>query len=240
MLRSKTQRLRIQDSGFRRVVGSMIDVPKVQLIHRALAEYYGPRVWRGRRDPLGELVMTILSQNTTDRNSGRAYSELRRRFPEWQAVIDAPTAEVYAAIQPAGLGNVKAPRIQRTLQAIKERTGTLSLDHLDALTLEEARAWLLSLDGVGPKTAACVLLFALGKPALPVDTHVHRVSQRLGLIGPRVSAEQAHVLLEAALPPEAVYAFHLNLIQHGRLVCHARQPDCARCPLTAQCAYFGA
>lgn len=216
----------------------MVDAPKVQLVHALLAEHYGPRVWRGRRDPLGELIMTILSQNTTDRNSGRAYSELRRRFPSWQAVIDAPTAEVYAAIQPAGLGNVKAPRIQRTLQAIQERTGTLSLEHLEALPMEEARAWLLSLDGVGPKTAACVLLFALGKPALPVDTHVHRVSQRLGLIGPRVAAEPAHALLEAALPAEAVYAFHLNLIQHGRLVCHARRPECARCPLTAQCDFY--
>jgi endonuclease-3 len=212
---------------------------KVHAVHAMLAEHYGPRVWRGRRDPLGELVMTILSQNTTDRNSGRAYTALRRRFPDWQAVIDAPTAEVYAAIQPAGLGNVKAPRIQHTLAAIQERTGTLSLDHLETMSLEEARAWLLSLDGVGPKTAACVLLFALGKPALPVDTHVHRVSLRLGLIAPRTSAERAHALLEAALPPDTVYAFHLNLIQHGRLVCHARRPACERCSLTEQCAYFG-
>ncbi len=217
-----------------------INAPKVEFVHTLLAEHYGPRVWRGRRDPLGELIMTILSQNTTDRNSGRAYSELRRRFPDWQAVIDAPTAEVYAAIQPAGLGNVKAPRIQRTLEAIQERTGALSLDQLDSMSMEDARAWLLSLSGVGPKTAACVLLFALGKPALPVDTHVHRVSLRLGLIAPQVSAEQAHALLEAALPPDAVYAFHLNLIQHGRLICHARRPECGRCPLTEHCDFYTA
>lgn len=214
-----------------------IDGAKTLLAHELLAAHYGPRPWRGRRDPLDELVMTILSQNTSDRNSGRAYRALRQRFSTWQAVIDAPTAEVYEAIRPAGLGNVKAPRIQQTLRSIQERTGALSLDFLDALTLEEARAWLLSLDGTGPKTAACVLLFALGKPALPVDTHVHRLSRRLGLIGHTVSAERAHALLEAALPPEALYAFHLNLIQHGRLICHARSPECGRCPAQSICDY---
>jgi endonuclease-3 len=218
----------------------LVDHNKVTQTHALLTAHYGERVWRGRRDPLGELIMTILSQNTTDRNSGRAYGELRRRFADWQAVVDAPTAEVYAAIQPAGLGNVKAPRIQRTLETIYARTGSYSLDHLEDLPLAEAREWLLSIDGVGPKTAACVLLFALGKPALPVDTHVHRVSQRVGLIGSQVNAERAHALLEAALPANAVYAFHINLIQHGRLICHARRPACERCPLTAVCSFFPA
>lgn len=216
----------------------LIDPDKTRIAHEQLAAHYGPRVWRGRRDPLDELIMTILSQNTSDRNSGRAYRELRRRFPSWRAVLDAPTAEVYEAIKAAGLGNIKAPRIQQALHSVEERTGALSLDHLDALPMEEARAWLLGLDGIGPKTAACVLMFALGKPALPVDTHVHRVSLRLGLIGPRVSAEKAHALLEASLPAEAVYAFHLNLIQHGRLICHARGPECGRCPVTRICDYY--
>jgi len=215
----------------------LVDVEKTLRAHALLATHYGPRAWRGRRDPLDELIMTILSQNTSDRNSGRAYTALRQRFPNWEELLDAPTSEVYAAIKPAGLGNIKAPRIQQTLRSIQERTGELSLDHLDALPLEQARAWLLALDGIGPKTAACVLMFALGRPALPVDTHVHRVSLRLGLIGPRVSAEKAHALLEAALPAEAVYPFHLNLIQHGRLICHARAPECGRCPVVEICVY---
>lgn len=215
----------------------LVDVEKTLRAHALLAAHYGPRAWRGRRDPLDELIMTILSQNTSDRNSGRAYTALRQRFPTWEELLDAPTSEVYEAIKPAGLGNIKAPRIQQTLRSIQERTGELSLDHLDALPLEQARAWLLALDGIGPKTAACVLMFALGRPALPVDTHVHRVSLRLGLIGPRVSAEKAHALLEAALPAEAVYPFHLNLIQHGRLICHARAPECGRCPVVEICVY---
>ncbi|NJN18247.1 MAG: endonuclease III [Oscillochloris sp.] len=216
----------------------MQDLPdRITQIHDRLAEHYGPRIWRGRRDPLDELIMTILSQNTSDRNSGRAFRALRRQYPDWQALIDAPTAEVYETIKSAGLGNIKAPRIQQTLRTIQERTGALSLDHLDAMTTATARDWLLSLDGVGPKTAACVLMFALGRPALPVDTHVHRVSKRLGLIGPKVGADAAHRLLEAAMPPEIVYAFHLNLIQHGRLICHARNPECRRCPLADVCAF---
>jgi endonuclease-3 len=216
----------------------LVDAAKTRQAHALLADHYGPRVWRGRRDPLDELVMTILSQNTSDRNSGRAYRALRQAFPSWPTVIDAPTTAVYEAIKPAGLGNIKAPRIQQTLRRIQERTGALSLDVLDAMPLDEARAWLLGLDGIGPKTAACVLMFALGRPALPVDTHVHRVSLRLGLIAPRVSAEKAHALLEAALPPEAVYAFHINLIQHGRLICHARNPACGRCPVAAICDFY--
>jgi endonuclease-3 len=218
----------------------LIDGEKTRLAHELLAAHYGQRVWRGREDPLDELILTILSQNTSDTNSGRAYRALRQRFPTWAAVLAAPTAAVYEAIRPAGLGNIKAPRIQQALHSIRERRGALSLDHLEGMPLDEARAWLLSLDGIGPKTAACVLMFALGMPALPVDTHVHRVSLRLGLIGARVGADMAHALLEAALPPEAVYSFHLNMIQHGRLVCHARRPACERCPLARICDYAAA
>ncbi len=215
-----------------------VDGAKARLVHARLLDSYGPRAWPGPGDPLDELVATILSQSTTDHNSAMAYAALRRRFPTWQEVVDAPVEEVYAAIRPAGLGNVKAPRIQQTLRRVQERVGRLSLEHLAAMPLAEARAWLTGLDGIGPKTAACVLMFALGMPALPVDTHVHRVSLRLGLIAPRVSAEQAHALLEAALPPEDVYAFHLNMIQHGRSVCHARGPACERCPLSELCAHY--
>lgn len=217
-----------------------VDAVKALLVHRRLAERYGPRVWPGRSDPLDELVLTILSQSTTDHNSGMAYAALRQRFATWEEVLDAPLEEVYAAIRPAGLGNIKAPRIQQTLRHVQERAGRLSLDHLEAMSLDEARAWLTGLDGIGPKTAACVLMFALGRPALPVDTHVHRVSLRLGLIGPRVSAEAAHALLESALPTEAVYPFHLNMIRHGRETCSARAPACERCPLADACDYYRA
>lgn len=215
-----------------------LDAEKTRAVAIRLAVLYGPRPFRSRRDPLDELVLTILSQNTTDRNSGRAFRSLRQRFGSWQQVRDAPTTEVYEAIKEAGLGNVKAPRIQLALQAIQEQRGELSLDFLDALPLAEARDWLLRLNGIGPKTAACVLLFALHKPALPVDTHVHRVSRRLGLVGPRVSADAAHPLLEQALSPDEVYAFHLNMIQHGRLVCHAQRPACERCALRDTCNYY--
>ena len=217
-----------------------VDGAKALVVHALLAERYGPRAWPGRGDPLDELVLTILSQSTTDHNSGMAYAALRARLPTWEEVLDAPVEEVYAAIRPAGLGNVKAPRIQQTLRRVQERAGRLSLDHLEAMPLDEARAWLTDLEGIGPKTAACVLLFALGRPALPVDTHVHRVSRRLGLIGPRVSAAAAHALLEGALPPEAVYAFHLNMIRHGRETCAARAPACGRCPLADLCDFSGA
>jgi len=214
------------------------DVEKTHAVYERLVAVYGPRTLRPGRDPLDELILTILSQNTSDRNSGRAYRMLRAKYPTWEQVLAAPLPELYEVIKPAGLGNIKAPRIQNTLDAILTRRGTLSLDFLDELSLEDAKAWLRSLDGIGPKTAACVLLFALGKPALPVDTHVHRVARRLGLIGPRVSADAAHALLEAVLPPEAIYPFHIDMIQHGRLVCHAQRPRCAECPLNDLCDFY--
>jgi endonuclease-3 len=215
-----------------------VDPARALDIHRRLDALYGPRPQPPGGDPLDELIGTILSQNTSDINSGRAYSRLRECFPTWRAVLEAPTNEVYAAIRQAGLGAIKAPRIQHTLAEILERRGEISLDFLHALPSAEARAWLLSIPGIGPKTAACVLLFALERPALPVDTHVHRLSRRLGLIGPRISAERAHDLLEAALPPEAVYAFHVNMIRHGRLVCHAQRPACEQCALREVCDYY--
>jgi endonuclease III len=215
-----------------------VNPEKVRAVYERLVEAYGPRLLRPGRDPLDELILTILSQNTSDRNSGRAYRLLRAKYPTWEQVIAAPLPELYEVIKPAGLGNIKAPRIQNTLHAILERRGELSLDFLDALSLEEGKRWLTSLDGIGPKTAACVLLFALGKPALPVDTHVHRVARRLGLIGPKVSADQAHTLLEAALPPETIYPFHIDMIQHGRLVCHAQRPRCETCPLSDLCDFY--
>jgi endonuclease-3 len=215
-----------------------VNPEKTRAVYERLIEIYGPRTLRPGGDPLDELIATILSQNTSDVNSGRAYHMLRAKYPTWEEVMAAPLPELYAAIKPAGLGNLKAPRIQNALHAILERRGRLSLDFLDDMPLEQGKRWLTSLDGIGPKTAACVLLFALGKPALPVDTHVHRVAGRLGLIGPKVGADLAHALLEAALAPETIYTFHIDMIQHGRLVCHAQRPRCAACPLSDLCDYY--
>lgn len=186
-------------------------------------------------DAVSELVLTILSQNTADTNSGRAFTQLMRRYPSWEAIASAPTDEVVATIQLGGLAQQKAPRIQAALAAISERSPSFDLDFLDGMDLEEARAWLRSLPGVGPKTAACVLLFALGRPALPVDTHVERVAKRLGLVAAKRTAEQAHEDLAQLVAPEDYYRFHMLLIKHGRRTCAARRPACERCPLAPEC-----
>jgi len=209
-------------------------------IYRQLRDRYGDPPHRPDGDPLGALVNTILSQNTNDRNRDLAFAALRAQFPTWEAVRDAPTDAIIEAIRPAGLAPTKGPNIQAALQQITAEHGDLSLAFLETLPLEEARQWLVGLNGVGPKTAAIVLLFALGRPAFPVDTHVHRVTRRLGLIPQKTSREKAHLLLEALIPPELYWTFHLNLIAHGRQVCHARNPACDECWLHAQCAYYQA
>ena len=219
------------------VVSAAVDASHVQRVARRLIEVYGPRQQHSARDPLDELILTILSQNTSDRNSGRAWQALRARYRSWNEVLAADTRELYEVIKPAGLGNIKAPRIQAVLQEVLDRRGSFDLNFLRDLPLPKAKQWLRSLPGIGPKTAACVLCFACDLPALPVDTHVHRVSQRLGLIGPRVSADAAHDLLEQALPPDQVYAFHVNMILHGRQICRALRPLCERCPLLDLCPY---
>jgi endonuclease-3 len=215
------------------------DTQEVRRIHQLLLSEYGDRPWHPR-DPVASLVNTILSQNTNDVNRDQAFERLRERFPTWESVRDAPEEDLVEAIRPAGLGPTKAPRIQEALRRIQAEQGELSLEFLDDLSVEQARAWLLDLPGVGPKTAAIVLLFALGKPAFPVDTHVHRVTRRLGLIPSKTSREKAHELLEDLVPQELYYAFHLNLIAHGRDVCHARNPECERCALRDRCAYYEA
>lgn len=196
-----------------------------------LAPVYGMPVLQPSGDPLAELILTILSQNTSDTNSGRTFISLMRRFPSWRAMADAPLGEIEAAIQPGGLARQKAPRIQAVLRAVEARSPDLDLAFLRSLPLDEARAWLRSLPGVGPKTAACVLLFSLGLPALPVDTHVERVAKRLGLVPERTPADRAHDLLEALVDPADYYPFHMLLIKHGRRTCSARKPACLRCPL---------
>ncbi len=205
------------------------------LDQRLRAAYGTPQA--PQRDPLDELVLTILSQNTNDRNRDLAYQRLRATFPTWEAVRDAPTEEVIAAIRPAGLAPTKGPRIQAILRELSARYGRPTLDFLRALPPDEARTWLRAVPGVGPKTAAIVLLFSLGVPAFPVDTHIHRVTQRLGLIPAGTSREAAHAQLEALVPPDLYTTLHLNLIELGRRVCHARQPDHEHCPVRDLCAY---
>lgn len=207
-------------------------------IHLRLLSEYGRPDWRPHLDPVSELVSTILSQNTNDVNRDYAFNRLRERLPTWEQVRDAPVEVVIEAIRPAGLANQKGPRIQGALRFITEDRGRLNLSFLGDLPIREAKAWLGSIMGVGPKTAAIVLLFSLGRPAFPVDTHVHRVTRRLGLIGPRVSREKAHDELESVVDPDDYYAFHLNLIRHGRRVCTSRKPDCPACVLRDQCGYY--
>jgi endonuclease-3 len=211
---------------------------KALRIHQRLLEHYGEPVWRNTLPPVDELVSTILSQNTNDVNRDRAFEALRARFPSWEAVRDAPARQVVAAIRPAGLANQKGPRIQEALRAITRERGSLDLSFLADLPPAEARRWLTRFNGVGPKTAAIVLLFSLGRPAFPVDTHVYRVTGRLGLRPPKMSVEQAHPYFEDLLPPETYYAAHLNIIRHGREVCHAQRPDCPACFLKRECLYY--
>ena len=213
------------------------ETDRVLRIHNLLLAEYGDHPWHPR-EPIATLVSAILSQNTNDVNRDRAFERLRERFATWEAVRDAEVSAVVEALRPAGLSNMKGPRIQNALRAISARQGALNLDFLAEMDVEETKAWLTSLKGVGPKTAAIVLCFALGKPAFPVDTHVHRVTKRLGLIGPKTTREQAHIVLEELLPVEIYYPFHMNLIAHGRQVCKSQQPRCEVCVLQEYCDYF--
>jgi len=184
------------------------------------------------------LISTILSQNTNDANRDKAFTSLRARFPNWEDVPESPVADVVAAIRPAGLGPQKGPRIRDILQTIRKTRGRIELDFLRELPREDARTWLRNLPGVGPKTAAIVMLFALGMPAFPVDTHVYRVTGRLGLRAPELSVEAAHARLEKLIAPEEYARAHLLLIRLGREVCHARKPECPLCPLRSMCPYY--
>jgi endonuclease-3 len=196
---------------------------------------YGEPQWRPHHDATAELVLTLLSQNTSDTNSGRAFSRLLQRFPDWQSVVEASLSEVEDAIRPGGLAPTKAPRLQAMLAEVKSRTGGFDLRFLTDMPVEDAREWLRTLPAVGPKTAACVLLFGLGMPGLPVDTHVFRVAGRLGLLDEKTNPEKAQTFLEAHVPPQDHFAFHILLIRHGRHCCTARSPRCAACPLLDRC-----
>jgi endonuclease-3 len=217
-------------------------------VYELLIATYGEPHSEPDYEPLGGLVGTILSQHTSDINSGHAYEQLVAAFPTWEEVRDAPTYAVADAIRCGGLANIKAPRIQDALHTLTEwqqaQGGTKSLweylyDELTKRTPEEAWHYLRGIAGVGPKTAACVLMFNMDRPVMAVDTHVWRVSKRLGLIGAKVNADQAHVLFAKVTPPAWVYPLHVNLIRHGRQICHAQRPECHRCPLYGVCAFVG-
>lgn len=210
----------------------------VKQILDLLVEEYGNREWQPGQSPLSVLVQTILSQNTSDRNSKRAFESLLASFGNWEDIAGAGIDEIADSIKAGGLGRVKAKYIEQVLEEIRRKRDGLELDFLRRLPLGEARDWLRQLPGVGMKTASCVLLFSLGMPALPVDTHVFRVAKRLGLIDSKASVEQAHKLLESLIPPEDVYRFHLLLIEHGRKVCKAQRPRCYQCELRRLCADY--
>jgi endonuclease III len=207
------------------------------VVHKTLLTFCGNPIWRNPLPPMDELISTILSQNTNDTNRDKAFNALRAKFSTWEAVRDAPAAEVVESIRVAGLANQKGPRIQQALRQITSERGGLDLSFLKELPLEEARAWLTKFNGVGPKTAAIVLCFSLGRPAFPVDTHVYRVTGRVGLRPEKMSVEDAHPYLESIFPPEAYYAAHLNIIRLGREICHARKPNCKACPLLELCDF---
>jgi len=207
-------------------------------VHQKLVEFYGYPDWRNPLPPLDELVSTILSQNTNDINRDRAFDALTARYSSWAEVRDADEQDVIDTIRTAGLANQKGPRIQKILTQITEQKGSLDLSSLGEMQTEDARQWLLQFKGVGPKTAAIVLQFSLGKPAFPVDTHVYRVTGRIGIRPEKMSADQAHIYLEELLPEETYYPAHLNIIRLGREICHARKPACEQCPLNGMCDFY--
>jgi endonuclease-3 len=204
-------------------------------VFERLGALYGIPKWERSGPALDELIRTVLSQNTNDRNSGEGFRRLKAAFPNWAAVEKAPARRVAAAIRVSGLSNIKSARIREILRRIRKERGGHSLEFLKNTLAAPAQEYLLSIPGVGPKTAACVLLFSFGKPVFPVDTHIHRVTQRLGILGPKVNAVEAHRQLQARVPAQIVYPLHLLLIRHGRETCRARNPDCAPCVLRSLC-----
>lgn len=212
---------------------------KVLEVSRRLTDFYGVAPW-SKKNVMSMLVDILLSHRTKDEQTEAAYQNLLRRFGSWEGVRDAPTQDVEDAISNVNWPEVKAPRLQTIMKQITEERGALDLQFLRDLPVEEGVTWLSRFEGVGPKTAAAVLLFSARKPILPVDTHVHRVSIRLGLIGKKVTAEAAHHLLQALLPndPQTIYNFHKALLRHGQRICVFERPRCAKCPITDLCNYY--
>jgi endonuclease-3 len=232
-------------------------------VRARLAAEYGVPVWERRLDPTSELILTILTQNSADTNAEKAFVALRAAYPgtgevvdhrlgagwggeglpagappDWERIEFAPLDELIDVIRPGGLAPQKAPRLQASLRTIRERSGTYSLEFLGEMPALEARDWLTQIPGIGRKTASIVLLFCFGLPLMPVDRHVERVAKRIGLIPPKATADDAHELFLAMLEPDQMYEAHVNLIQHGRRICHARNPEHERCPVAARCRFY--
>ncbi|MFW9961513.1 MAG: endonuclease III domain-containing protein [Candidatus Thorarchaeota archaeon] len=204
-----------------------------------LVRKYGKTVSERKLPPVDELIMTILSQHTSDTNMLKAFESLKKKYASWEEVLVAPQDELADVIRSSGMFNLKTKRIQSTLREINDRVGRLDLSILENMPLPEAKKWLTSLHGVGPKTAAIVLLFSFGRPTLPVDTHVWRVTKRIGIISQNVSREQAHELLEQVVPKDCIQSLNNNLVRHGRDICKAQRPQCEICFLSDICDYYG-
>jgi endonuclease III len=220
-----------------KVTSAQSSVKQTVKIDRILAEEYGRKKFSGGIDPLTELVRTVLSQNTNDTNRDRAYKSMKAEYPTWERLAEAPISKIAAAIKVAGLANIRATRISKLLKAIYKSQGKYELDFLADWQDEAIREYLIKLEGIGPKTVACVMAFSLGRNIMPVDTHVYRVSQRLGIIPPKMSVAAAHIYFDNLKDALSLYQFHLNLIAHGRQICHARKPECTKCRLKADCSY---
>lgn len=211
---------------------------KAAFVDKVLTKTYGEKSAREGEDPVDTLVETILSQNTTDVNSHRSFQALKKEYGDWHELLGEDHAVVSRIIRSGGLPDIKARRILDALEFIDRERGRIELDFLRDMSPSEADCWLAQMKGVGPKTRSIVLLFSLGMPAFPVDTHIHRVTGRLGLIGPRVSREKAQEELGALVPKSEYYNFHINLIDHGRAVCRARNPRCEECVVSGACDHF--
>ena len=213
------------------------DPREIASVQRLLRASQGPFVAKPRLPVIDEVVATVLSQHTSDHNSCRAFAQLKASFPDWEQVLAAPHGQVADAIRCGGIADQKALRIQQILAAILAREGRIDLSRLHDLDDAAVEDYLTSLPGVGPKTAACVLVFSMGRPAFPVDTHVHRIAARLGWIPAGITADKAHQILSTAVPPDIRYDLHLALIEHGRTVCQAQRPHCGECVLRGRCGY---
>jgi len=221
----------------RRAIAAAARTGRVPKLIAALAAAYGRPVASDRKDPLSELIFTILSQNTSDLNRDRAWASLWKRFPSWDAILAAPRTSVESAIRVGGLARTKSGVIQRTLRLVRKEQGRFSLDALRSMSMDEVEEYLARFKGVGLKTIRCVQVFSLGQPAFPVDTHIFRVTKRLGLVRPKAGPESAHRIMGALTPAAEVLPFHMNLIRHGRTICKPSRPLCGQCVLARLCPY---
>lgn len=214
------------------------DELKILSLAKLLRKNFGRHRFTRRTDPISELIRTVLSQNTSDRNSHRAYDNLRRHFKDWNRLRNAKVSAIKRKIKIAGLANIKAPRIKGALDEIERRCGSLNLNFLAGLDTHVGYEFLKSIKGVGPKTAACVLLFSFEKPIMPVDTHIYRVAKRLRLLDRDATHEEAQEYFSEVTPKNLIYEFHINMIRHGRQICNARAPRCSICNLRRLCKYY--